>query len=129
MATVEEDSSGWNIIYPTYLDKDCTTSQGRKVNLSVAVSKPTIDEIKIVCEKINIPYVVEEKKRYPRNWMVPGRVRVCLKDSQTNERTRTKKQLLNEIATLISQLKTRQQPKQPVQTTPASKKKSTKKRR
>ncbi|EAN33407.1 SRP19 family protein [Theileria parva strain Muguga] len=129
MDSAEVDSSNWNIIYPTYLDKDCTSSQGRKINLSVAVSKPTIEEIKIVCEKLNIPHVVEEKKRYPRNWMVPGRVRVCLRDSETNEKTRTKKQVMCEIATLISQLKTRQQPKQTAQSTPTSKKKPNKKRR
>lgn len=64
MDSAEVDSSNWNIIYPTYLDKDCTSSQGRKINLSVAVSKPTIEEIKIVCEKLNIPHVVEEVCRY-----------------------------------------------------------------
>ncbi|UVC49366.1 signal recognition particle [Theileria orientalis] len=130
----DTDHSNWNIIYPSYLDKDSTTSQGRKVSLSIAVSKPTLDEIKSVLEHLNVPHIVEPRKRYPRNWLVPGRVRVYLGDSSdanganasTNKgststtapdstngtnnvsKKRTKKQLLNEIATLISQLKTRQ---------------------
>ncbi|UVC54021.1 signal recognition particle [Theileria orientalis] len=130
----DTDHSNWNIIYPTYLDKDSTTTQGRRVNLSIAVSKPTLDEIKSVLEHLNIPHIVEPRKRYPRNWLVPGRVRVLLggpsdsngTNGSTNKdiasstapdstngknnvaKRRTKKQLLNEIATLISQLKTRQ---------------------
>nr|PVC54271.1 signal recognition particle [Theileria orientalis] len=112
----DTDHSNWNIIYPTYLDKDSTTSQGRKVNLSIAVSKPTLEEIKSVLEHLNVPHILEPRKRYPRNWLVPGRVRVFLgdhsgangADASTSKDGASKKQLLNEVATLISQLKTRQ---------------------
>ncbi|BAM38682.1 signal recognition particle [Theileria orientalis strain Shintoku] len=106
----DTDHSNWNIIYPTYLDKDSTTSQGRKVNLSIAVSKPTLEEIKSVLEHLNVPHILEPRKRYPRNWLVPGRVRVFLGDHSVylSHNARLEKQLLNEVATLISQLKTRQ---------------------
>ncbi|AFZ80459.1 signal recognition particle 19 kD protein, putative [Theileria equi strain WA] len=122
------DTSDWTVIYPTYLDKNATTTRGRRVSLSLAVPKPTVEEIKLVCERLNVKHVVEPGKCYPRDWLVPGRVRVLLKDPDSGEKTRSKKQLLNEIASLISQLKTRQQPKE-TPSTSATKKKAGKKKR
>lgn len=53
------DTSDWTIIYPTYLDKNATTNRGRRVSLSVAVPKPTVEEIRLVCERLNVKHVVE----------------------------------------------------------------------
>ncbi|KAK2197146.1 bifunctional Signal recognition particle [Babesia duncani] len=98
------DISKWKIIYPTYLDKSMSVSGGRRVKKEIAVLNPTVEEIQMVCEHLKVPCKVEETKCYPRNWLVQGRVRVLLEPPQT------KSMLLNEISTLIPQLKSRQQP-------------------
>lgn len=65
------------IIWPEYLDSRRTRSEGRKVPLSIAVKKPTVEEIAKVLKAMGIEPVIELDKKYPRSWWSSrGRIKV-----------------------------------------------------
>ncbi|GIX65769.1 signal recognition particle [Babesia caballi] len=112
----------WVVIYPAYFDKKATVSGGRRVNKSLAVDNPRVEDIRAVCEKLKVPYVVEavrtfiirlemmlQDKTYPRDCLNPGRIRVYFLHPSAESKATTKCAFLYEIAPLIAQLKSRQQ--------------------
>jgi len=67
----------WIVIWPLYFDKRKSRSSGRRVPLSLSVSKPTIQEIVIATKKLGLNYIVEENKKHPSTWFESsGRVLV-----------------------------------------------------
>ncbi|EFC43730.1 predicted protein, partial [Naegleria gruberi] len=67
------------IIYPVYIDKNKTLSQGRKIAKEKCVENPKATEIADICQHLKIPYELEKTKRYPQEPFEFGRVRVLLK--------------------------------------------------
>ncbi len=67
------------IIYPAYLDKQKTRSEGRRVSRDEAIENPKPKEIANAVEQIGYTSILEDK-RYPRTWWEKGRVTV--KDSE-----------------------------------------------
>ena len=88
------------MIWPQYLDKDLSLSEGRKVSKELAVSKPTVSDIERALKRMNIPATVEKDKSYPGKWYEKsGRV---LADSDEQ-----KLELLKEICEEISKMRKR----------------------
>eukprot|EP00186_Timspurckia_oligopyrenoides_P003164 CAMPEP_0182444410 /NCGR_PEP_ID=MMETSP1172-20130603/2872_1 /TAXON_ID=708627 /ORGANISM="Timspurckia oligopyrenoides, Strain CCMP3278" /LENGTH=187 /DNA_ID=CAMNT_0024639959 /DNA_START=28 /DNA_END=591 /DNA_ORIENTATION=- len=76
----QPDSSRWVVIYPAYLDKRRTESEGRKVSLEYAVNAPHAIEIFKVVASMGLQGHLELAKSYSRDFFVKGRVRVKLFD-------------------------------------------------
>ncbi|MEF8786565.1 MAG: signal recognition particle subunit SRP19 [Haloarculaceae archaeon] len=65
-----------NVIWPAFLDADCTRSEGRRVSKQLAVSEPTVDEIAQAVQQVGYDAVIERDKTYPREYEPRGRVLV-----------------------------------------------------
>ena len=57
------------IIWPQYIDKSLSVSEGRKVSKEYAVENPTLSDIERALKRMNIPREVEKDKSYPGNGM------------------------------------------------------------
>ena len=55
-------------VWPQYLDKDLSLSEGRKVSKEIAVSKPSISEIERALKRLGFTYEIERDKAYPGKW-------------------------------------------------------------
>jgi signal recognition particle subunit SRP19 len=85
-------------VWPQYLDKDLSLSEGRKVSKEIAVSKPTISEIERALKRLGLTYEVQKEKSYPGKWYEKsGRILV--------EYDNTKMELLNEISLKIKEIR------------------------
>ncbi|PSQ17453.1 signal recognition particle protein Srp19 [Halobacteriales archaeon QS_8_69_26] len=66
-----------NAIYPAYLDRNCTRSEGRRVPEDVAVEDPTVEEIAKAVQQVGYDAVIERDVSYSReHWQDRGRVLV-----------------------------------------------------
>ena len=116
---VEETGSKYDsydkrvVIWPVYIDAKKTIADGRKLPTEKCVEYPTMNEMKEVIEHLGYEAAYEEKA-YPRDISQFGRFRVTLKDPRSGEPTvegiTTRRQLLQKIAELIPNLKTRNDP-------------------
>ena len=55
-----------NVIWPAYLDRELSRSEGRRVPLSAAVPAPTVDEIASAAGQVGYDVVIEREKTRPR---------------------------------------------------------------
>ena len=65
-----------NVIWPAFLDAECTRGEGRRVALAEAVEEPTADEIAQAVQQVGYDAVIEREKTYPREFEPRGRVLV-----------------------------------------------------
>ncbi len=65
-----------NVIWPAFLDAECTRSDGRRVALDVAVADPTVEEIAQAVQQVGYDAVIERETTYPREYEPRGRVLV-----------------------------------------------------
>lgn len=73
------------IIWPQYLDKELSVSEGRKVPLEYAVKDPTVNKIEKALKRLGIKCITEKDKAYPGKWYEKsGRVLVS-KEHNKNE--------------------------------------------
>ncbi|KAF7457825.1 Signal recognition particle 19 kDa protein [Cryptosporidium felis] len=110
MALLDQDITRWKVIYPAYLNKERTISQGRIASSINCVDCPTVAEIAEVCIQLGIPCKIESN-RYPKDFQSLGRVRYQIFDKNGNaynENILSKKLLLNYIGSHIPKLKSRQ---------------------
>ena len=63
-----------NVIWPAYLDRELSRSEGRRVPRSSAVPEPTVDEIAQAAGQVGYDVVIEREKTYPREYEPRGRV-------------------------------------------------------
>lgn len=103
--TMKTDT-GFQIIYPSYLDADKTVKLGRRIAKDKAVPKPTVSDISLALQALKVRHVLQPYKGYSRDpstlWENPGRVLVDVSHHR-------KAELLLEIATRIPDLPERQQ--------------------
>ncbi|KAG2392238.1 hypothetical protein C9374_012490 [Naegleria lovaniensis] len=96
------------ILYPVYIDKNKSLSEGRRIPKEKCVENPKASEIVDICEYLKIPYEYEPTKRHPQEPFEFGRVRVLLKKDHVPQlQWKTKQDLLIHIASLIPNLQTR----------------------
>jgi len=84
---------GPKIVYPSYFDSRLSRSGGRRVPRSLAVRKPTLQDVVSALKYLSLEYEVEEKHRPSRWYRFEGRVRVVYQGS--------KEELLKRIAEAI----------------------------
>ncbi|MFC7134211.1 MULTISPECIES: signal recognition particle subunit SRP19 [Salinibaculum] len=88
-----------NVIWPAFLDADCSRSEGRRVAEELAVPEPTVDEIAKAVQQVGYDAVIERDKTYPREYDPRGRVLVKGADDAT------KTDLLGAVAAYIDALR------------------------
>lgn len=85
-------------IWPQYLNKNLTLSEGRKVSKVIAVSNPTIAEIERALKRLGYQYNIQKERAYPGKWYEKsGRVLV--------EYDKTKLELIKEISLKIREIR------------------------
>ncbi len=85
-------------IWPQYLNKDLTLSEGRKVSKEIAVSSPTMAEIEKALKRLGFTYNVQKERAYPGKWYEKsGRVLV--------EYDKSKLELIKEISLKIKEIR------------------------
>lgn len=68
-------------LYPAYLDAEKTWRQGRRVPKGSAVERPDAREMSdVIHSGLGLEVCLEGDKRYSRDFLTPGRVKVRLKD-------------------------------------------------
>jgi signal recognition particle subunit SRP19 len=65
-----------NVIWPVYLDRAASRSDGRRVPLDDAVADPTVDEIAAAVGQVGYDAVIDRDATYPREYEARGRVLV-----------------------------------------------------
>ena len=86
------------MIWPQYLDRNLTLSEGRKVSKENAVAEPTLSEIERALKRLGLNYELEKDKAYPGKWYEKsGRALV--------EWDGTKLELLKEVSLKIKEIR------------------------
>ncbi len=82
------------IIWPSYIDKNKSRREGRRVPKNLAVENPSLKEIENALKKLGLDPIIHREKRYPRqHWEICGCVEVDYKGN--------KLKLLKEICKII----------------------------
>ena len=85
-------------IWPQYLDKNLSISEGRKIAKDTAVADPTLNEIERALKRLNLQYNVQKEFSYPGKWYEKsGRVLV--------EWDKTKLELIREVSLKIKEMR------------------------
>lgn len=74
-----------NVIYPAYLDRDLTRSEGRRVPKDLAVAEPELDEIAKSVQQVGYDAVIERDVAYSRESHEP-RGRVLVKNPEDDSK-------------------------------------------
>jgi signal recognition particle subunit SRP19 len=56
------------VLWPSYFDLNKTRNEGRKVGRSLAVERPTVEELAKALEMLGIPYNPDRSAAYPKSW-------------------------------------------------------------
>jgi signal recognition particle subunit SRP19 len=84
------------VIWPVYLDRTRTRSDGRIISKKKSVREPELKEIEKAASRLGLNPEIEEDKAYPRSWWeVSGRVMV--------DKTAPKSYLLKQISKIIKE--------------------------
>ncbi|GMH73633.1 hypothetical protein TL16_g06246 [Triparma laevis f. inornata] len=62
-----EPHDKWQVVWPTNLDSNKTTKEGRKVGKAIGVPKPTLSDVSEALQKIGIRHAIEPYKFLPRD--------------------------------------------------------------
>ncbi|ETW10125.1 hypothetical protein H310_00499 [Aphanomyces invadans] len=103
------DFSRWSTLYPNYIDSSKTNAEGRRIAKNLACDKPLAEEMGEVCRYFQLMYVIEPYKRYSRDAIVEGRVRVKLTENGRflHNEIHTRKDLMLKMGELIPKLQIR----------------------
>ena len=85
-------------VWPQYMDKNLSLSEGRKIAKNDCISEPTVKDIETALKRLNLKYNVQKEFSYPRKWYEKsGRVLV--------EWEGTKLDLIREISLKIKEIR------------------------
>ena len=85
-------------IWPQYLDKNLSLSEGRKISKENAVSNPTLTEIERALKRLGFTHSVQKERSYPGKWYEKsGRILV--------EYENTKLELIKEVSLKIKEIR------------------------
>jgi signal recognition particle subunit SRP19 len=88
-----------NVIWPAYLDAECSRNEGRRVPEDLAVPDPTVDEIASAVQQVGYDAVIDRDRTYPREYEPRGRV--VVKDADDA----SKSDLLGAVAAYVAALR------------------------
>lgn len=86
------------VIWPVYIDRNRSRSQGRIISKKSSIAEPTLIEIEKAALKLGLNPEVEKDKSYPKSWWEKsGRVLI--------DNSAPKTQLSRKIATTIKEIR------------------------
>jgi signal recognition particle subunit SRP19 len=86
------------VIWPVYIDKSRSRSQGRIISKKSSVAEPTLSEIEKAALKLGLNPEVEKDRSYPKSWWEKsGRVLI--------DNSSPKTQLSRKIAAAIKEIR------------------------
>lgn len=86
------------VIWPVYIDRNRSRSQGRIISKKSSIAEPTLLEIEKAALKLGLNPEVEKDKSYPKSWWEKsGRVLI--------DNSAPKTQLSRKIATTIKEIR------------------------
>jgi len=86
------------VIWPVYIDRNRSRSQGRIISKKSSIAEPTLLEIEKAALKLGLNPEVEKDKSYPKSWWEKsGRVLI--------DNSAPKTQLSRKIATAIKEIR------------------------
>lgn len=95
------DTTGFQVIYPSYLDSTKSIKQGRRIGMEIAVETPSVMDLSQALQSLQIRHVLQPYKGYSRDvscqWENPGRVLVDVSN-------RTKKGIMIQLAERLPHL-------------------------
>ena len=56
------------MVWPQYINKNLSISEGRKVSKEIAVSDPTLNDIERALKRMGLSMSVQKEKSYPGKW-------------------------------------------------------------
>ncbi|KDE06095.1 hypothetical protein MVLG_03514 [Microbotryum lychnidis-dioicae p1A1 Lamole] len=101
----KEDYTGWETIYPIYIDRKRRQGRGgRRVSKKIALEYPLAEIMAQACGFLGVENVYEPLRVHPQDWENPGRVKVLLKkDGKVlNPQIPTKRLLLQHLCSFLS---------------------------
>ncbi len=85
-------------IWPQYMDKNLTLSEGRKIAKEYAVSEPTINDVERALKRLGLSHSIQRESSYPGKWYEKsGRALV--------EWDKTKLELIKEVSLKIKEMR------------------------
>ncbi len=88
------------VIWPVYIDRNRSRSQGRIISKKSSIAEPTLIEIEKAALKLGLNPEVEKDKSYPKSWWEKsGRVLI--------DNSAPKTQLSRKIATAIKEIRSK----------------------
>ncbi len=89
------------VIWPVYIDKTRSRSNGRIISRKSSVNEPTLQEIGLAAQKLGMAPEIEADKAYPKSWWESkGRVLI--------DNTAPKTALARKIASTIKEMRSGQ---------------------
>ncbi|WP_292463596.1 signal recognition particle protein Srp19 [Methanolobus sp.] len=89
------------VIWPAYIDKTRSRSNGRIISRKSSVNEPSIQEIGLAAQKLGLTPEIEADKAYPKSWWESkGRVLI--------DNTAPKTALARKIASTIKDMRSGQ---------------------
>ena len=55
-------------IWPQYINKDLSLSEGRKISKEDSVKEPTLNDIERALKRLGLPHSVQKEVAYPGKW-------------------------------------------------------------
>ncbi|KAL7675844.1 hypothetical protein ACOME3_002108 [Neoechinorhynchus agilis] len=106
IACSERTMNAWCKIYPVYINKKRTKSEGRRVPYSIAVDNPTCLEIRDILQHAGLNVYLEQDKMHPREQGrdSSGRGRVIV---QLDNNLTSKSAVLRHLCIMFPKLKSR----------------------
>ena len=56
------------MVWPQYINKNLSLSEGRKVSKEIAVADPTLNDIERALKRMGLSMSVQKEKSYPGKW-------------------------------------------------------------
>mmetsp|Transcript_11466 Transcript_11466/g.11792 ORF Transcript_11466/g.11792 Transcript_11466/m.11792 type:complete len:132 (+) Transcript_11466:16-411(+) len=102
METIEKNND-YIKIYPNYIDKEVKVSEGRRVNMELAIPNVTAEEIFNAATRVLLFKCEPQYKHHAQDWMKRGRILLKLKEGGKPilPNINTKSKILKEISSII----------------------------
>lgn len=106
---IPKDFKTWLSLYPTYINSNRTLQEGRRLRKDLCVPEPRLQELMFASKALGLKFVAIPSKKYPRDFFSPGKMFICIKDSETqaflNPEIVDRDSLYEKVATKLKELR------------------------
>nr|MDO8118276.1 signal recognition particle subunit SRP19/SEC65 family protein [Candidatus Sigynarchaeota archaeon] len=99
-------------IYPCYFDARRSRKNGRRVNASLAVQKPLLDELKLIADHLKLVYDVDPDAKHPAAWHEENNGRLLVQKTDQAGQAVEKAKLVQKMAKYLLAIKKKKKEKE-----------------